>query len=339
MHEHRKQEHLDICLHQDVQSGITSGLENYRLMHCAAPEMDLAHVDLATQFCGYTLAAPILISAMTGGTEAAQQINLRLAQAAQQFGLAMSIGSQRAGLEDPSLIPTYQVRDVAPDILLFANLGAAQLNYGYGPAECRRAVESIGANALVLHLNPLQEALQPHGNTNFGALINRIGEICSALSVPVIVKEVGWGISPATAKVLIQVGVTALDIAGAGGTSWSQVEYHRCLSQADRAVAASFANWGIPTADAIVSVHRSLPDTPLIASGGITNGIEIALALALGADMAGMALPLLAPAVSSLADLVEIIEVIIRQLRIALFCTGSHIPLDMRRDGVVYSIR
>ncbi|MHB1354831.1 MAG: type 2 isopentenyl-diphosphate Delta-isomerase [Anaerolineae bacterium] len=339
MHEKRKLEHIDICLHQDVRSGITSGFENYRLAHCAAPEMALADVDLTTQFCGHTLAAPVLISAMTGGTEAAQQINKRLAQAAQQFGLAMGIGSQRASIKDPNLLPTYQVRDVAPDILLFANLGAVQLNYGYGIAECRKAVESIGADALVLHLNSLQEVLQPRGNTDFRALVDRIGEICAVLSVPVIVKEVGWGISHTSAKALIQAGVAALDIAGAGGTSWSQVEYHRCVSQADKAVAAAFASWGIPTVDALVSVHRALPDTPLIASGGITNGIEIALALALGADMVGMALPLLTPAVSSLADLVEKIEVIIRQLRIAMFCTGSHTPLDLRREGIVYSLR
>lgn len=337
MHDQRKLEHLDICLHQDVRSGITSGLEYYRLVHCAAPEMALADVDLTTRFCGHTLAAPILISAMTGGTQAAQQINKRLAQAAQQFGLAMGIGSQRSVLEDPSLLPTYQVRDVAPDILLFANLGAVQLNYGYGPAECLRAVEYVGADALVLHLNPLQEALQPNGNTNFGALVDRIGEICAILPVPVIVKEVGWGISVTTASALIQAGVAALDIAGAGGTSWSQVERQRCTTRAEKEVAAAFTNWGIPTAEALMSIRHSLPDTPLIASGGLTNGVEMALVLALGADVAGMALPLLAPAVSSLVDLVEQIEVIIRQLRIALFCTGSRTPADLRRDGVVCS--
>lgn len=335
MHDQRKLEHVDICLHRDVRSGITSGLEHYRLVHCAAPEMALADVDLTTRFFSHSLDAPILISAMTGGTEAAQQINKRLAQAAQKFGLAMGIGSQRAVLEDPSLLPTYQVRDVAPDILLFANLGAVQLNYGYGPTECKRAVEYLGADALVLHLNPLQEALQPNGNTNFRALLDRIGEICATLPVPVVVKEVGWGISETIANALIQAGVAGLDIAGAGGTSWSQVERYRCTTTADAEVAAAFANWGIPTAEALIGVRHSLPATPLIASGGLTNGIEMALALALGADLAGIALPLLAPAMRSLAELVEQIEVIIRQLRVALFCTGSRTPIDLRRDGVV----
>jgi isopentenyl-diphosphate delta-isomerase len=196
-------------------------------------------------------------------------------------------------------------------------------------------VEYLGADALVLHLNPLQEALQPNGNTNFRALLDRIGEICATLPVPVVVKEVGWGISETIANALIQAGVAGLDIAGAGGTSWSQVERQRCTTTAEKEVAAAFANWGIPTAEALVSIRHALPDTPLIGSGGLVNGIDIALALALGADMAGMALPLLAPAFGSLADLIEKIEVTIRQLRIALFCTGSRTPIDLRRDGVV----
>jgi isopentenyl-diphosphate Delta-isomerase len=297
--------------------------------------MALSDVNLTTQFCGHTLAAPILISSMTGGTETALQINKRLAETAQRFGLAMGIGSQRASIEDLSLLPTYQVRDLAPDILLFANLGAVQLNYGYGPAECLRAVESINADALILHLNPLQEALQPNGNNNFRALIDRIGEVCASLSVPVIVKEVGWGISMPTAQALVKVGVSGLDIAGAGGTSWSKVEYYRCQSTVDREVASAFANWGIPTAEALVSVRYGLPNTPLIASGGLINGIDIALALALGADIAGMALPLLAPAVASLADLEEQVEIMIRQLKVAMFCTGARTPVDLRRDGII----
>jgi isopentenyl-diphosphate Delta-isomerase len=335
MHDQRKLEHIDICLRQDVRSGVTTGLEHFRLVHCAAPEMALDDVNLVTPFCGHSLSAPILISAMTGGTLAAGQINKRLAMAAQRFGLAMGIGSQRTAIEDACLLPTYQVRDVAPDILLLANLGAVQLNYGYSVSECRQAVESVGADALVLHLNPLQEALQPHGNTNFHSLIERIGEICAVLKVPVIVKEVGWGISVSTAQALIRAGVAALDIAGAGGTSWSQVEYHRCNTSADRSVAAAFRDWGIPTATALIDLRQNLPNTPLIASGGVTNGVKIALTLALGADIAGIALPLLAPAVSSQDELDEQIQVVIRQLRIALFCTGSRTPVDIRRDGVL----
>jgi isopentenyl-diphosphate delta-isomerase len=258
--EARKSEHLKITLEQDVQSGLTNGLEHYHFIHEALPELDLEAVDTSLILFGKKLSAPILVSSMTGGTERAKEINQNLAEAAQECGLAMGVGSQRTAIEDPEQIPTYSiVRQVAPDILLFANLGAVQLNYGYGIDECRRAVDMIQANALILHLNPLQEALQTGGNTNFSELAKKIEEICKQLDVPVVVKEVGWGISRNTARILADSGVAAIDVAGAGGTSWSQVEMHRAPDEFSRQLAGTFVNWGIPTARSILNVKIATP--------------------------------------------------------------------------------
>ncbi len=338
-HVSRKQDHLRICQEESVHSTITTGLENYYLIHQALPEMGLQDVHTETRFLGHALRAPLLISAMTGGTAMAHEVNLRLAKAAQELGLAMGLGSQRAAIEDPSLMATYQVRGVAPDILLFANLGAVQLNYGYGVAECRRAVDSVGADALVLHLNPLQEALQPEGNTDYTGLVDKIAQVCASLHVPVIVKEVGWGLSAETARVLQQAGVAALDVAGAGGTSWSEVERYRSPSPADAEVAAAFAGWGIPTAEALRQVREALPEMPLIASGGITNGVEAALCLALGANMVGLAQALLPGAMNSFEAVMEKLSIILRQLRIAMFCTGARQITDLDSSRVVHKIR
>ena len=296
----RKGDHIRINLEEDVQAhGITSGLERYRFVHTALPELDLAEIDTRVTFLGRQLQAPILISGMTGGVERGREINRRLASVAQALGCAMGVGSQRAAIEEPELAWLYQVRDVAPDILLLANLGAVQLNYGYDVDHCRRAVEMIGADALVLHLNPLQEALQPEGNSNFAGLLARIERVCRALEAPVIVKEVGWGISARVARDLAAAGVAAIDVAGAGGTSWSEVERHRAPTAQRRRVSAAFANWGIPTAESLIQVRASLPALPLIASGGLRDGIDAAKSIALGADLAGFASPLFKAAASS----------------------------------------
>jgi isopentenyl-diphosphate delta-isomerase len=322
-HEQRKLDHLRICTEQDVGSpGATTGLERYRLPHNALPELDLRTVTLATEFLGKSLAAPFLISSITGGAPQARLINLNLAQAAQKLGIAMSVGSQRAAIEDPGQEPTYAVRSVAPDVLLFANLGAVQLNYGYGLDECRQAVRMIGADALILHLNPLQEALQPGGNTNFAGLLDKIASICSGLEVPVIAKEVGWGLSEPVARLLVEAGVAVLDVAGAGGTSWSEVEKHRAANTRQHRVAAHFNNWGIPTADAVRQARQAAPSVPIIASGGIRTGPEAAVALALGADLAGLAAPLLAPATVSAQAVEDELQVLIQGLRIAMFAAG-----------------
>ncbi len=335
MYNQRKRDHLRITLDEDVRSWSTTGLERYRLLHCALPEMALSDVDTQTTFLGRTLAAPILISAMTGGTAQGAEINRALAQAAQALGLAMVVGSQRVGIEHPSLMDTYIVRDVAPDILLLANLGAVQLNYGFGLEACRRAIEAIGADGLVLHLNPLQEALQPEGNTNFRGILDKIRTICQELEYPVIVKEVGWGLSAAVARDLYDAGVAALDIAGSGGTSWSQVERHRATSEQAACVAEAFKDWGIPTVESLCAVRAACPKTPVIASGGIRNGVEIALCLALGADMVGMAQALLEAATRSPQAITEQLSIIIQQLRIAMFCCGAQRIQDLGTARVV----
>ncbi|KPL06178.1 isopentenyl pyrophosphate isomerase, partial [bacterium SM23_57] len=236
----RKADHIRINLEKEVRSGLTTGLENYNFIHQAIPEINLQDVELGVNFLGKSLKAPLLISSMTGGTEEAQQINQTLAAAAQKMGIAMGVGSQRAAIENPELAFTFQVRNVAPDILLLANLGAIQLNYGYTVDECHKAIDMIEADALILHLNPLQEAAQPEGDTNFKGLLAKIEKVCKTLHVPVIAKEVGWGISGMAARKLYEAGIAAIDVAGAGGTSWTQVEMHRAETQSQARLASAF---------------------------------------------------------------------------------------------------
>lgn len=324
MHQLRKSDHIRISLQEDVNSKyISTGFERYRFEHCALPEFDLEDIDVSTTFLGKRLSAPLIIAPMTGGTPEARVINERLAEAAQAAGIGMGLGSQRAAIEDPTLEYTYQVRHVAPDILLLANLGAVQLNLGYGPAECCRAVEMVEADALVLHLNPLQEALQPDGDTRFSGLLSRIEAICRELPVPVVVKEVGWGISEQVARKLASAGVAAIDVAGAGGSSWSQVEMHRAMSSWQRDVAAAFSSWGIPTVESLLMARRGAPGVPIIASGGIRDGIQIAKAIALGATACGVAAPFLHAATRSASAVMELITVLVNQLRIAMFAAGA----------------
>jgi isopentenyl-diphosphate delta-isomerase len=330
----RKDDHIRINLEQDVQSGLSSGLERYHFIHNALPEIDIEKIDLSTTFLGKRLSCPILISSMTGGHEKAGAINTSLAEAAQEKGLAMGLGSQRAALEDPSTAWTFQVRQVAPDILLFANLGAVQLNYGLTVDHCQKAVDMIEADALILHLNPLQEALQPEGDTNFSGLLDKIEHVCRKLPVPIVAKEVGWGIAPAVAKKLISAGVTAIDVAGAGGTSWSQVEMHRTQDETHARLASAFVRWGIPTAEVVFSVREALPDIPLIASGGLGGGIDAAKSIALGADLTGMASPFLQPAVQSTQHVIQSIERIMKELRTCMFATGSANITDLRHAGL-----
>jgi len=328
----RKSDHIRICLENDVQSrGITSGFDDYRLIHEALPEMSLASVNTSVDLCGKTLNSPFLISAMTGGTAEAAEINRNLAIAASELGLGMVVGSQRAAIEDSRMAVTYQVRSFAPDILLLANLGAVQLNSGYGADECRQAIEMIGADGLVLHLNPLQECLQPEGDRDFTGLADKIAKLVDELPVPVLVKEVGWGISPRVAALLYQAGVRYLDVAGAGGTSWSEVEGYRALDESSRRVAAAFADWGISTVESILNVRQVAQDITIIASGGIRTGVDVAKAIALGASAAGIALPLLAPACQSAAAVVNHLRELERELQIAMFCTASRSLADLRR--------
>ena len=323
--ERRKADHIRINLEENVQfPHLTTGLERYRFVHQALPELDLAQLDTHVDLLGKRLQVPLLISSMTGGTEQARQINRRLAEVAQVHGLAMGLGSQRAAIEDQALAASYQVRDIAPDILLFANVGAVQLNYGYGVEHCRRAVDMVEADALILHCNVLQEAVQPEGDGNFVGLLAKIETVCRQVGVPVIAKEVGWGFSETAARQLAGVGVAAIDVAGAGGTSWSEVEYHRAPTAFHARVARSFADWGIPTADGILYAKAGAPALPILASGGLRDGIDVAKCIALGASVGGMAGPFLkAAAEVSEGAVFDLTAELIAQFRIAMFCSGA----------------
>jgi isopentenyl-diphosphate Delta-isomerase len=332
--EARKEAHLRLTMDGPVQEPVPEGFAAYRLEHNALPELDLEDVDLSTSFLGKPLRAPLLISGMTGGAQRAREINRHLAAAAQETGIGFSVGSQRAALERADLRGTYEVRDVAPDILLLANLGAVQLRRGYGLEQCRAAVDMIGADGLALHLNAVQEGLQAGGDTTFAGLAERIGAICRDLGRPVVVKEVGWGISGAVAARLATLGVSAVDVQGAGGTSWARVEGLRAPTDRLRAAADAFAGWGIPTPDCITQVRAVFPTMPIVAGGGIRDGVDIAKALALGADVASVAHPFLEPAARSVQAVVDRIEQFMFELRLAMFATGSANLAALRRVPV-----
>ena len=331
----RKTDHININLKEDVSSSLSTGLENYQLIHQALPEMSLADVDLSQELFDKQQPVPLLVSSMTGGTDMAARINRNLATAAQEAGLAMGVGSQRAAIEKPDLESTYQVRRFAPDILLFANLGAVQLNYGYGLDECQRAVDMIEADALILHLNPLQEALQPEGDVDFSHLAQKITRIRKNLGIPVIIKEVGWGISTDTARLLMDAGVDAIDVAGAGGTSWSQVEMARIDEPYRKQTAGTFIDWGIPTTESILNVRQASKDVTLFASGGLQTGIDVAKCLALGANMGGMAGLFLKAANESAETALHTMKMILNQLRIAMFACGAKNLLALNDQKII----
>jgi isopentenyl-diphosphate delta-isomerase len=331
----RKADHIKINLEKDVRSALASGLEKYRFIHEALPELDLDKVNTSLTFLNKWLHAPMLISSMTGGTDQARTLNLRLAEAAQSTHIAMGVGSQRAAFEDPKQARSFQVRKTAPDILLFANIGAIQLNHGYNLDHCRRAVDMIEADALYLHLNPLQEAVQDAGDTNFACLGRKIEEVCRGLEVPVIAKEVGWGISERTAKLLSDCGVSAIDVAGAGGTSWSQVEMHRAPDEYTRELAATFVGWGNPTVESILNVRKAAPDMTIFASGGLKDGLDIAKCIALGATLGGMAGPFLKAAAISTDHVIETIRLIARQIQVAMFACGAGKIEDLKVGKLV----
>jgi isopentenyl-diphosphate delta-isomerase len=313
----RKLDHLRICIEENVEAGKT-GLEDISLIHKALPEIDFNAIDTSVKFLGKTLKYPIIFEAMTGGVDEASRINKEVASVAQEYGLGFGIGSQRAAIEDPLLEETFRVRDVAPDVFLIANLGCVQLNYGYSVKECEKAVSMIGADALALHLNPLQEAVQPEGNRDFSGLTKKINDVSKKLSCPVIIKETGCGISGDTAKTL---NVSAFDVAGFGGTSWSLVESHRSAG-IEKEIGKSFSSWGIPTVQSIKEV--ALTGKPVIASGGIRTGIDAAKSLALGAQCVGMALPVLtAWSVDGKKGVRDFLDVFIYELKICMFLTGS----------------
>ena len=332
--EQRKDKHIHINLSEDVQSSLGTGLDRIHLVHNALPEIALAEVDPSSTFFSRKLNYPVLISSMTGGTQRASEINQILAEVAQEFGFAMGVGSQRISLENPETSYSFNVRKTAPDILLFANLGAVQLNYGYSLEHCQRAMDAIEADALILHLNPLQEALMDNGDTDFSGLLKKIEAVCNSLQKPVVVKEVGWGISALTAKRLVGAGVSAIDVAGAGGTSWSQVEKFRSKNPIQKMIADDFRSWGIGTVDALVEIRSIFPEIMLIASGGLKNGVDIIKCIALGASLGGLARPFLISADKSLVETRVFAQKITGQIKVAMFAAGARTLSELKEEKI-----
>lgn len=334
----RKEEHIEICLNKNVEIGSTLlhelsfwNFEDIDLIHNALPEVDLEKIDASVEFLGRKLDAPIIISGMTGGTKIAERINKNLAKAAQNLNLAMGVGSQRAAIENKELEKTYHVRDVAPDILLIANIGLIQFNYGYGIDEIKKAIDMIDADAIALHLNALQEAIQPEGNKNWEYCYYKLKNICKSIKKPIIVKETGCGISREVAKKIEIAGASAIDIAGRGGTSWGIVESYRDKDKINNIVAKE---WGIPTAISLLEC-LSVTKIPIIASGGIRNGLEVVKCLALGAIACGMALPLLKPALKNSDEVENKLKEIIQEIKIAMFLTGAKNIKQLRKKPIV----
>lgn len=333
----RKDAHIDIVLNRDVAArSVTSGFELIRFEHVALPEIALADVDLSTRFLGRTVSAPLLVSSMTGGTARSAVINDSISRACGELGLAFAVGSQRVALEAGGLDGFGpELRRAAPNVPILANFGAAQLLSWNGVDMARRAVDMIEADALIIHLNPLQEAVQSGGDTNWTGLLKAIGHIATSVSFPIVVKEVGAGISGRVARQLVDAGVSVIDVAGAGGTSWAAVEAERAPTEELRTLGLAFRDWGIPTATCVRAVRAACPGTTIVASGGIRDGLDCAKAIRIGADMAGIAAGLLTPALDGSAALARTLSGIVDQLRIACFCTGSRTLGDLAAARLV----
>jgi isopentenyl-diphosphate delta-isomerase len=317
----RKLDHINIVSEDRSVDRRKSHFDRIRLTHRALPELNLSAVDTSTRFLGKKLSFPLLISSMTGGAdEELVKINRNLAIAAEAEGVALAVGSQRVFLSDKTAAASFELREYAPTTVLLGNLGAVQFNYGMGLAECEAAVRVLGADGLFLHLNPLQEAVQPEGDTDFSGLNNKIASIVTALKVPVIIKEVGAGISPEDVEYLREAGVRHIDVSGCGGTSWSLVESKRC-DQPE--LGELFQDWGIPTPLALRKIKSSCHEVQLIASGGIRNGIDMAKSLVLGASLCGLARPFLNPARESADAVREVIRRLRREFTTAMFLLGA----------------
>lgn len=324
----RKLRHIEACLNGPVEFvGVGTGFDSFELPYNALTQTSLAAVDLGTDFLGTPLRAPVLIGAMTGGAELARTINRNLAGAAQKLGIGMMLGSQRIMLDDPNAAASFEVRDLAPDVLLIGNIGLAQVTDDIAP-RLAAALHRVGANAVAVHVNPLQEAVQENGDTDFSGSLERLGRLAADLDYPVLVKEVGHGIGAAAAERLRGLPIAAVDVAGAGGTSWARVEQ---VVRYGEVRYPAIADWGVPTAQALIEVRRTLPGMPLVASGGIRTGMDAAKAIALGADVVAMARPLLAPALESAAAVVDTLGAFIEELRICLHGCGAADLAELRR--------
>ncbi len=312
----RKLEHLLFCTHYDVQyKNKKTGFEDIEFIHRALPEINKEKIDLSTELFGNELKLPLIISAMTGGHPSALRINKELAIAAEKLGIGMGLGSQRAGIKHPNLVETYKVARInAPNSLLIGNIGAPQIELA------SKAVDMVEADALAIHLNPLQESIQPEGDVNSEGVVDSISDIVKLVDVPIIVKETGAGISAEDAYKLIKQGISCIDVAGAGGTSWAAVETYRA---ADADLGKLFWDWGIPTAISTIEVNSVAPELPLISSGGIRSGLDIAKAIALGANVAGVATPLLKAAYIGHEEVIKVINKYVDALKIVMFLVGA----------------
>ncbi len=320
----RKLEHVRIVQEDVHVDRRRRYFDEIRLKHRALPELSLDEIDTSVEFLGKRLSFPLLISSMTGGHhELLRKINRNLATAAEATGVAMAVGSQRVMFASPEAEDSFALRSVAPTALLFSNLGAVQLNYGFTVDDCRRAVDVVKADGLYLHLNPLQEAIQPEGDTNFAGLVDKIGDVVERLDVPVILKEVGAGFSEEDVRLAIQVGVRFIDVAGSGGTSWSRIEHHRQSETDSQDLGLLFQDWGIPTPVALRLLQPYTNEITLIASGGIRSGIDMVKAIVLGASLCGVASPFLAPAMESAEAVIALIERLRREFRTAMFVLGA----------------
>lgn len=335
----RKEDHIRICLEQKAQAkNATAGFEDIQLVHRALPEANKKKISLSTTFLGKKFSAPIIVGAMTGGTEQAIQINTSIAQAVEKLGLGMGVGSQRAAIEDQKLEKTFAVaRKMAPNAFLIANIGGVQLVHGYGLKEVKKVVEMIDADAVAIHLNALQEAVQPEGQTNFKGVLAKIGEIASALDTPVIVKETGAGISAEDAKALENAGVKAIDVGGVGGTSFAAVEYYRSSGKeagVQHFLGETFWDWGISTAVSLIETAQTVK-LPLIVSGGVRSGTDVAKALALNASLASISQPILQTAVKGAKETEDKLSCLIEELRNVMFLVGVEKLGDLTNTPVV----
>jgi len=335
----RKSDHIKISLNQNVQARkTTTGFEDIHFVHKALPEIDKQKIDLSTTVFDHKFATPLIVGAITGGTIEATKINATIAEAVEELGLGMGVGSQRAAIEDKKLEKTFTIaRKKAPTAFLIANIGGVQLVNGYGVKEVKKTIEMIDADAIAIHLNPLQEAVQPEGQTDFQGVVEKIGEIAKELDKPVIVKETGAGIAAEEAKKLEDVGVEGIDVSGAGGTSWAAVEYYRAKKRGNsfqRRLGDVFWDWGIPTAISLVEVAQTVR-IPVIASGGIRNGVDVARALALGASLTSLSQPVLQAAVKGVKETENVLSLLIEELRNVMFLVGAGSVDTLREVSLV----
>jgi len=328
----RKRDHIDICINKDVQFNLfDSGFSNFFFEHQALPEIDYDEINLETYILNRKFSAPIFVSSMTGGIEQGAKINKNLAIACQNLNIPMGLGSQRIMLENKESKKSFLLRDLAPDIFLFGNIGAVQLNYGVSNKDIKFILEEIDANALFLHLNPLQEVIQEEGNKNFKGLKNKIIKLSEELEYPIILKETGCGISKNIVEDFNKTNIAGIDISGGGGTSWAFIESLRAKNIHLAKIGENFRNWGLPTSYLLANAKKVIDKNKLLfASGGIRTGIDVAKAISLGADMVGIAQPLLESALISHIEVENKLRQIIEELKISMFCTGIKNILELK---------